>query len=501
MFISQANVNPKPNVCQNKKHSEHITVGSIQNVIGSAISLPTGLITAAFLSRKLGPLNYGTLSVTASIIVLIEAVITLGANRSTEKLVAESNDWRSVTIKSLQFQLFVSFLASFFLVLVAPFLEHLLNTADLSFYLRIYSVSIPISALNGIHQAVLVGRGNYRAKALLNCIYWIVRLLLILVFVTLQPTITAVIISNVFSSFLVLLISKYLIKTSIIQFSAFPFRMFWKYTGPMFFYTIATMILNYIALFFVKALGEQPQTAGYYAASHNLTIIPALIAISISPLLLAKTTYLLSKNQFDLAQSIKRNMERFTICLLPFASLSAGASLEIVTAIYGSSFQASGPLLAILIFGAIGKCLKTIAVSTLIAIGKPKLPAIFITPLVPIAIITYYYVIPCFGALGAAVTSAVVSWLAALLVMVGAYQLWKTTIPFFSFVRSVFISVPVYYLATAWETPGFLLLVKLPVICLLITFAYAILGEFSLDELKRFRSLANQRLWQAGGEI
>ena len=40
-------------------HIHHTAVGTIQGFIASALSLPTGLITAGFLTRKLGPEGYG----------------------------------------------------------------------------------------------------------------------------------------------------------------------------------------------------------------------------------------------------------------------------------------------------------------------------------------------------------------------------------------------------------------------------------------------------------
>ena len=67
---------------QGPSHGTHITVGTLQGFVASSLSLPTGILTAAFLSRQLGPANYGALTVAASIIIWIEATITMGFSRA-----------------------------------------------------------------------------------------------------------------------------------------------------------------------------------------------------------------------------------------------------------------------------------------------------------------------------------------------------------------------------------------------------------------------------------
>ena len=59
---------PEPSEKAQGTHGHQLLVGSVQGIFGSAISLPTGVITAAFLSRQLGPEQYGVLSVVCFII-------------------------------------------------------------------------------------------------------------------------------------------------------------------------------------------------------------------------------------------------------------------------------------------------------------------------------------------------------------------------------------------------------------------------------------------------
>jgi|GEM_PF-2933108 len=52
-----------------KKHGHQIAIGSIKGFIGAAVSFPTGVVTAAFLSRSFGPELYDILSVVCFVII------------------------------------------------------------------------------------------------------------------------------------------------------------------------------------------------------------------------------------------------------------------------------------------------------------------------------------------------------------------------------------------------------------------------------------------------
>ena len=71
-------------------------VGTLQDLLSSALGLPLGLIAAALLSRTLGAEGYGVFSVALSIVLLVEVSITFGFSRTAVKFVAEAADWQPV---------------------------------------------------------------------------------------------------------------------------------------------------------------------------------------------------------------------------------------------------------------------------------------------------------------------------------------------------------------------------------------------------------------------
>jgi O-antigen/teichoic acid export membrane protein len=470
-------------------HTNHLAVGTLQGFVASLISLPTGLLTAAFLTRQLGPVDYGLLTVAATIVVWIETTITVGFNRTVVKFVAETTDWRSVSTRFLQAQLLVSLGATALLIAAAPVLASWLGAAEMSTYLRIYSLGIPITALGATHQSILIGRGHFGRRAILPAAYWLSRMVLVFLFVGLHPSVTNVILANIGASVVVLTWARRFVSPALLEHSDFPFRHLWDYAWPLFFYTVGINLFHGLDLLFVKAIGGIPQAAGFYGAAKNLTIVPALFAASFSPLLLSKLAHLQAKDNGEAAQVMTKQAMRLVFCLLPFAGMAAGAAPEVVTAVYGGPFLPAAAFLALLIFAALGIAMITVTTSTLIAAGRPNLPIILTGPFVAIAPLAHFILVSWFGPIGAAATTTGLAWLGAGATVLAVHSIWHVLPSLGTLIRCVFLCALAYTLAVLWPAPGVLLLLKLPAIGVIIVLAFLLLGEFSAKEISFVRSI------------
>jgi len=478
---------------QGPSHGIHITVGTLQGFAASSLSLPTGILTAAFLSRMLGPANYGALTVAASIVVWIEGAITIGFSRAAVKFVAEAEDWRSVSTRFLQVQLVVSLLAAILLVAVAPILSSWFNSVELSTYLRLFSLGIPFSTLFSIHQSILVGRGFYGSRAFLIATFWLSRMVLILLIVGLWPQVASAIIAIIISYFLVLVGSRFFINPTLIGNSDLSLNNLWDFALPLFLYAIGISLFNRLDLLFVKGLSGAPQAAGFYGAAQNLTIVPALFMASLSPLLLSKLTLLCAQDQKKSAKEMIYIAIRLTFSLLPFAGMTAGAAQEVVVVIYGQSFLPAGQILAILIFAALGISMIVVSSTALIAANRPELTFYLILPIVLLAFAAHLVFVPRFGSIGAAGVTTVLSWLGTCGCLLALYRIWRVRLPVLSFVRNIAICALAYILAFKWHTPGLLVILKLTSISIIIVITIILLGEFSTKELAFVRSIFYRR--------
>ena len=486
---------PKNNIAsiQVPSHGIHITVGTLQGFGASSLSLPTGIVTAAFLSRILGPANYGALTVAASIVGWVELAITMGFNRATVKFVAETDNWRSVSTRFLQVQLMVSLLAAFILIIAAPILASWLHSVELSYYLRLFSMGIPFFALFSIHQSILVGRGYFGSRACLIAAYWLSRMVLIILFVWIWPSVASAIMALITVYVLMLMSSRFFINPALVGNSTLSFNSLWDFALPLFCYAVGISLFNRLDLFFVKGLSGIPEAAGFYGAAQNLTIVPALFMASLSPLLLSKLTQLCAQDKKAFAKEMIQKALRLTFSLLPFAGMAAGAATEVAVMIYGQSFSPTGRILAILILGSIGASLIVISSTALVSVDRPELTFYLIIPIVALAIGGHFAFIPRFGAIGAAVVTTVLSWFGACCYLFAVHRVWQVRLPVSTILRSITVCVLAYVFASSWHTSGLVLFLKIPAISMFIIFAVILLREFSSDEMAFVRQLFDWR--------
>jgi len=203
---------------------------------------------------------------------------------------------------------------------------------------------------------------------------------------------------------------------------------------------------------------------------------------------------LLTEGKMGLAKDLGQGAMRIVMGLFPFGALVAGAAPDIVTWVFGRSFESAAPILAILIVGAIAFVMVSVAAVIATATGNPRFTLYLSAPLVLCGAIGNYVLIPTFGASGAAMATAVCQAIGAMVAIGVIYHLWAVVPPVGTLWRSLVISVLAYALAVMWPASGFLLLVKLACIGVVILLAYLALCEFSAEELAQARSFLPWRV-------
>lgn len=462
--------------------------GTVWIFLAEALLLPTGILTAAFLTRQLGPEGYGLLTLAATFIAWIEWSITSVFTRTTIKFVGETEDWRPVGATVLRLHLLIGVGAVLFVWFLATPIASFLNEPSITNYLRLFALDVPLFCLGYAHRSILVGVGKFTHRAIATAGRWISRLILIMVLVGLGLSVSGAILGNIGASIVELIICRFYIRPPLVTRATFPMRRLLSYAIPLFLFALAMRLYEKLDLFALKALGGTTAQAGFYGAAQNLALIPGIFSLSFTPLLLSTLTRTLFQGDQDLAKEIARNGMRAVLILLPVAGLTAGASSEIVTLIFGAAFLPSAPLLALLMFGAVALAMISVTTAILTAAGKPNWTFALTSPMLPLAIAGHGLLIPKLGAIGAAAVTTLFASVGALVTVMSVYRLWDVLPPFKTLVRSVIISAIAYALAASWHTPGLFLLLKLLAIALLIPLVLLALGEFDADELAAARS-------------
>ena len=327
--------------------------GTMQTFLGEALLFPTGLLTAIFLTRSLGPEGYGLFTLASTIIAWIEWSTTSIFSRTTIKFVSEAEDWRPVGTTVLQQYLLVSASAAFLLCLAAVPIAQRLGEPQLTAYLLLFAPQIILFAIARAHRSILMGLGGFSGQAIAGASRWIARLILIVLLVKLGFSVPGAIWGSVGASLVELVVSRFYIRPSLFCTSPFPVKKLWDYALPIFLYALSMRFYDKLDLLMLKGLGGTAEQAGIYGAAQNLSLIPGIFALSFSPVLLSNLNRTLRDGNIQNAKKMSQQAMRLVFLILPFAALIAGGAYEIIGLIFGLQFMTAAPLLAVLIFGAI----------------------------------------------------------------------------------------------------------------------------------------------------
>lgn len=472
----------------------HMLEGSIRNLLAEALFPLTALVTAAFLTRRLGPDGYGVLVLAVTLIVWIQWSLNSIFSRATIKHVGEAKEWQPIGTAAANLQLMVGTGAMVVLWLLAIPISRLLGEPSLAAYLALLALDVPLFCLVQAHRHILTGIGAFGHCALLSAGRWVVRLILIVCLIELGFSISGAMLGMIGASVVELMMARrYVHPTLFRRVSAADWPL-WDYALPLFLSSLSVHCFLRVDLFVVKALGGTAVQAGQYGAAQNLALLPGFFAMAIAPFLLSTLSRVFSAGDQAGGRELGRNALRVGLILVPLAAIIAETSKELVVLFFGNAFEPSAPLLSILILGSVAMLLLTVAMTILIALGHPTLTIKLTWPLVPLAIIGHLLVVPRWGAVGAACVTAVLELAGAVAGVFAVSRLWDLSLLRGTAWRSVVVAGFAYGLGMLWPVTGAWVLMKLVVAGVLVLIAYWGLGEWSAEEMALGRSLLKMRI-------
>lgn len=456
--------------------------GSTRVFIAEAVSLPTAIITAAFLARRFGPDDYGLFTLTLAIVAWLEWTLASLFARAAVKHVADADDWRPAAGMVLRMFAFTGVLGLLALWGASAALGGVMHEPTLPHHLRLLALDVPLFMLTQAHQQVLVGTGEYARRATVAAWRWVGRMVLILAGVSAGFGIDGALAGIIGGSVVELAVARSFVKPRLRDASRGNASAMWSYAVPLLAAAVALRLFDKLDLFMLKALGASAAMAGIYGAAQNLTIVPGLVALSVTTLLLSTLSRAIRLGDTAGARTLVHNAMRGVLLLFPFAGVATGASTGLATLVFGARFASTGPLLSVLIFGAIAMVMISVASALLTAAGKATWALIAALPIVPLAVVGHLIMIPRFGATGAAVVTLVVATVGALLVVAAVRRAWHMWPPPATLVRAAVATVLAIIVGARWTTSGPMVLVELVVMSIAMIVALVVMGELTPRE-------------------
>lgn len=467
--------------------------GTVRVFLAESLLIPTGLLTAGYLARTLGPDGYGLFTVAAAVIAWIEWSLTALFSRASVKLVADARDWRPVGSTIVSAHLAAAVAAAALLWLGAGPVAALLGNPALAGHLRLFAADIPLFCLAQAHRHVLVGLGGFTERAHAAAARWVSRFALIVLLVELGLSIDGAILGSIGASAVELAVARWHVRPAWSARAALGARRLWGYAAPIVISALALRVFDKLDLVTLAALGGTPEQSGQYAAAQNLAILPGLFAISFSPLVMSAMSRAVRDGETDLARRMGRDAMRAVLLLVPLAGAVAGCAPEVVSLVFGPRFAPAGALLSLLIFGAVALVLISVTTSILIAADRSGLALALTGPLPLVALAGYLAVVPRWGPAGAAAVTAASTALAAAVLVLAVHRVSRMLPPPGTVLRATILAAAGYAAAVLWPTPGPWVIVKLPLLALATLAGFGLLGEFTGAELTAARSLLRRR--------
>ncbi len=470
----------------------HLMAGTIRIFLADALIIPTGFITAVYLARKLGPTNYGLFALASVFILWIEWLNTALFSHTTIKFVGEAKDWKPIGITVIQLHFISSIVIAALIWSISSPLAAVFNEPTMANYLKLYAVDIPIFSLARANCNILIGTGHFKERARISIGRRIARLLLIIIFVEMGLSINGAIMGMIGASVVELAISRLYISLPLFHRSSFKISNLLGFATPLFLSALSLNIIR-LDLFALKGLGCTAAIAGLYGAARNLSIPLYLFSDSLSQPLLSTLSSLMSNEDDRKAKEIATVSMRSILWLMPFIAMCAGASHEIILLIFGERYLPASTIFSFLIIAALGLITINICKAILIALGKPGWTFLLTGPMVPVALIGHLILIPLLGGVGAAMVTAIVTSLGAVISLYTVFKIWKVFPPYKTVIKGAICTIIAFTIASIWQTAGFMLILKLAIVVLIILMIFYLLGEFTKNEINMIRSLLHTK--------
>lgn len=489
------------------RDKERLARGTIYLLLAQAFFVFSIYLLHATLARAFTPAEYGLFSVVMAILTWVEITVNTGIPSAIQKFLAEDARMASAMEGSaLKLQGLNAGLIFLLLLSLSPLIAAIFQDKSLGFYLRLAALDIPILAFYALFRGVLNGLQAFAQQAITIVAYAMTRVGVIVLLVFLGFSLAGAFIGNVLASFVALVLALLLSRrlegkrsrrVNPEDHSALTARergvsagRLFRFALPVILFTLSSNLLINIDLYSVKALIGDEATVGFYAAAVNLANAPRLVLLAFSFVLLPSLSESIAIRDYEGVRRRLGQVGRFLILLLlPGALIVAATSEELVTLVYSATYSSAAPTLNILIFSAAFYSIYMVLVTVMLAENRPLLAFGLGISLLPLALLANWRLIPLWGVMGAALASALTTFLGLSLAAIYAIQRFGIPLPAKSFLKIVLASVAAYLLAGRYSISGVLVFLNYAFLFSVYIFLLYLLREISLEDWQTIRSL------------
>lgn len=174
----------------------------------------------------------------------------------------------------------------------------------------------------------------------------------------------------------------------------------YNFVAPMFFSSLCLTLVMYIDILGVKLLVTSEELVGYYLSAITLVKAPVVIAWGVIGAVFPFISKYARRDEARLY--ITTSLKYSLLFLVPMLVTLMVAPKPLLTLFFPEQYSAAANALAIISLGMIFLIIINIIARSFQALGNPRIPALFLAPVVPAQILLLYFLVPRYGLVGAA---------------------------------------------------------------------------------------------------
>ncbi len=417
----------------------------------------------AGLSRFLGVEDFGRYGLVVAAVSIINMCFIKGTLQAVSKFVSEEPEKTdAIKTAALKVQLWMGGGSFAVFFATAPLIASLMNSPELTPYLRIASFIILFYSFYAVFIGVLNGRKEFTKQALFDISYSTLKVSLMLI-LSFFLVLRGAMIGFAAAAGLVLTGSALVVglKTSN---KRYPAGKILKFCIPVIALTFVLYLSMHLDLFMLKKFtgaGESAILAGLYTAALTFARLPFMLVVSALALVLfpyiSRVTF--TKETEKTRDYIHQGM-RLTYLVMMIGTVliasSPGATLKLI---YPPAFAGGGAALAWICGGYLGFSLFMMALTIITGSGKPYHSLFLTLTVVIIQFIALAVLVPDYSIRGAAWGSGIAFFAGALLSGIYLLRKFGAFIEIISFVRITAAGMVTFFISylIPVEGPAFLL--------------------------------------------
>ncbi|MFH0952039.1 MAG: oligosaccharide flippase family protein [Patescibacteria group bacterium] len=387
--------------------------------------LATGYLAQILIGRSLSPADFGTFGVIIFLLNLIEYVFTNGISQSLSKFTAEHpQSARSVIRHSVVAQIFMVFVISLPLWLLAPQVAGAFGDINMAPLLKIVALILPFYGIRSLLQGILGGQRQFTAQAKVKSIIALLKFALIGLALLLNVGVATILYAYLLSSLIGAIFGWHFVKPAE-RAAVVPAGIFYRYALSLTIFLVIFPLFINIDVFLVKRLVASANDVGLYVAATTLARMPFYLFTGLLLTLLPSVAHLKQTEPIKLRRVVREINRYALIFLIPMAVFVVITADSLLPLIFGAKYHGGGDALSVLIIGVSLLVLFRIFSTVLVGITSPRQVTITTSLIIIIDIVLNLVLIPRWGIIGAAAASAISSifGLLAATIQLRRYQL------------------------------------------------------------------------------